>query len=112
VKVDVARLMELTTESKPEAATHWSIRTTRMIATGVSAASISRHWRAKGLKPRFVHGFKVSRDPKFAEKLEAVAGLYLASNHSSGSPALVHPARGYSRQQPFKFQTECYTIQV
>jgi transposase len=60
VKVDVVRLMELTTESKPEAATHWSTRT--MGATlGVSAARISRHWRAKGLKPHLVRGFKVSR---------------------------------------------------
>ena len=36
VKVDVARMVELTTESKPKAATHWSTRT---MATelGVSA---------------------------------------------------------------------------
>ena len=77
VKVDVARLVELTTESKPEAATHWSTRT---MATelGVSAASVSRHWRAKGLKPHVVRRFKVSRDPKFVEKLEDVVGLYLS----------------------------------
>jgi transposase len=76
-KVDVARLVALTTESKPKAATHWSTRT---MATelGVSAASISRHWRAKGLKPHLVRGFKVSRDPKFVEKLEDIVGLYLA----------------------------------
>ncbi len=40
--VDVARLVALTTQSKPEVATHWSTRT---MATelGVSAASVSRH---------------------------------------------------------------------
>jgi len=77
VKVDVARLVELTTESKPKAATHWSTRT---MATelGVSAASVSRHWRAKGLKPHLVRSFKISRDPKFVEKLEDVVGLYLS----------------------------------
>ena len=66
VKVDVARLVELTTQSKPEAATHWS---TRKMAEqlGVSAASVSRHWRKNGLKPHLVRGFKVSRDPKFVE---------------------------------------------
>ena len=64
VRVDVERLVELTTQSKPDAATHWSTRT--MAAhIGVSAASISRHWRAHGLKPHLVRGFKVSRDPKF-----------------------------------------------
>jgi transposase/transposase-like protein len=77
VKVDVARLVTMTTETTPEAATHWSTR--KMAAElGVSAASVSRHWRAKGLKPHLVRGFKVSRDPKFVEKLEDVVGLYLS----------------------------------
>ena len=77
VKVDVARLVKLTTESKPEAATHWSTRT-MAAELGVSAASVSRHWRAKGLKPHLVRSFKISRDPKFVEKLEDVVGLYLS----------------------------------
>jgi transposase len=77
VKVDVALLVELTTQSKPNAATHWSTRT--MAAhIGVSAASVSRHWRAHGLKPHLVRGFKVSRDPKFVEKLEDIVGLYMS----------------------------------
>ena len=76
-KVDVARLVELTTQSKPEAATHWSTR--KMAAQlGVSAASVSRHWRANGLKPHLVRGFKVSRDPRFVEKLEDIVGLYMS----------------------------------
>ena len=45
---------------------------------GVSAASVSRHWRKNGLKPHLVRGFKVSRDPKFVEKLEDIVGLYLS----------------------------------
>ena len=77
VKVDVARLVELTTQSKPEAATHWSTRTMAE-QLGVSAASISRHWRKNGLKPHLVRGFKVSRDPKFVEKLEDIVGLYMS----------------------------------
>jgi transposase len=77
VKVDVARLVELTTKSKPEASTHWSTRT-MADELGVSAASVSRHWRAKGLKPHLVRSFKISRDPKFVEKLEDVVGLYLS----------------------------------
>ena len=77
VTVDVARLVELTTQSKPEAATHWSTR--KMAAElGVSAASVSRHWRANGLKPHLVRSFKVSRDPQFIEKLEDIVGLYLS----------------------------------
>ena len=45
---------------------------------GISAASVSRHWRVNGLKPHLVRGFKVSRDPKFVEKLEDIVGLYMS----------------------------------
>jgi transposase len=76
-KVDVARLVELTTQSKPKAATHWSTRT-MAAEMEVSAASVSRHWRATGLKPHLVRGFKISRDPDFVEKLEDIVGLYLS----------------------------------
>ena len=75
--VDAGRLIELTTQSKPEGATHWSTRTLAA-ELGVSAASVSRHWRKNGLKPHLVRGFKVSRDPKFVEKLEDIVGLYMS----------------------------------
>jgi len=77
VKVDVARLVALTTQGKPQAATHWSTRT-MAAELGVSSSSVSRHWRAHGLKPHLVRGFKVSRDPNFAEKLEDIVGLYMS----------------------------------
>ena len=77
VTVDVARLVELTTQTKPEATTYWSTRT-MAAELGVSAASVSRYWRKNGLKPHLVRGFKVSRDPKFAEKLEDIVGLYMS----------------------------------
>ncbi len=77
VKVDVAKLVELTTQSTPQAATQWSTRTMAQ-ELGVSAASVSRHWRANGLKPHLVRGFKVSRDPKFIDKLEDIVGLYMS----------------------------------
>ena len=77
VKVNVARLVELTTQSKPEAARHWSTR--KMAAElDVRAASVSRHWRKNGLRPHWVRGFKVSRDPQFVERLEDIVGLYLS----------------------------------
>ncbi len=37
------------------------------------------HWRANGLKPHVVRGFKVSRDSQFVEKLEDIVGLYMAA---------------------------------
>ena len=76
-KVDVARLVELTTQSKPAAATHWSTRKMAKVL-GIHSSSVSRHWRAAGLKPHIVRGFKVSRDPNFVEKLEDIVGLYMS----------------------------------
>lgn len=75
--VNTARLVELTTQSTPRAATHWSTRT-MAAQLKVSQSSVSRHWRAQGLKPHRVETFKVSRDPHFAEKLEDIVGLYLS----------------------------------
>lgn len=61
--------------STPQAATQWSTRTMAR-ELGVSAASVSRHWRANGLKPHLVRGFKVSRDPKFIEKLGKISSAF------------------------------------
>jgi hypothetical protein len=69
--------------STPEAATHWSTRTLGAVL-GVSAASVSRHGRAHGLKPHLVRGFKVSRDPTFVEKLEDMVGLYISPPEHTG----------------------------
>jgi transposase len=77
VKVDVKQLVKLTTQSKPEAATHWSTRTLAA-ELGVAASTVWRHWRSHGLKPHVVRGFKVSRDPQFVEKLEDIVGLYMS----------------------------------
>jgi transposase len=44
---------------------------------GISDSTVGRIWRANGLKPHRVDSFKVSNDPEFASKLEAIVGLYL-----------------------------------
>lgn len=73
---NVERVVRVTLEEKPEAATHWS---TRSLAAhlGLSASSVARIWRAHGLKPHRVKSFKLSNDPQFIEKLEDIVGLYL-----------------------------------
>jgi transposase len=72
----VRRIIEMTTQQKPANATHWSTRTLAA-ALGTNHALVSRVWRAHGLKPHLCHAFKVSNDPRFAEKLLDVVGLYL-----------------------------------
>src|SRR3954452_12784411 len=44
---------------------------------GVSDSTVGRIWKAHGFKPHRIDNFKVSNDPEFADKLEAIVGLYL-----------------------------------
>jgi len=60
----------------PAPRTRWSVRT-MAAATGLSPDSVHRIWRANGIKPHVVKTFKVSNDPRFAEKFWDVIGLYL-----------------------------------
>lgn len=70
------RILEYTTQRKPQSATHWS---TNSLASelGTSQSTVSRVWRAHGLKPHRIRTFKVSNDKHFVEKLTDVVGLYL-----------------------------------
>jgi transposase len=72
----VTQVIDKTTQSKPRNATQWS-RSTMAREAGISASSVGRIWRSHGLKPHRVTSFKVSNDPNFADKLEAIVGLYL-----------------------------------
>jgi transposase len=57
--------------------THWSTRT-MAAETGLSQSSVSRIWRAFGLKPHLVETWKLSTDPEFIAKVRDVAGLYMS----------------------------------
>jgi len=72
----VMRVIEKTKTETPPDATHWSLRTMAK-AVGISPSSVQAIWKAHGLKPHLVATFKLSNDPRFAEKVEDVVGLYL-----------------------------------
>jgi transposase len=76
-RVDAAEIVRRTTQTLPMAATHWSTRTLAK-EMGVSDTTVLRIWRAHGLKPHLVRGFKVSRNPNFVEKLEDIVALYMS----------------------------------
>jgi transposase len=57
--------------------THWSTRT-MAAETGLSQSSVSRIWRAFGLKPHVVETWKLSTDPEFIAKVRDVVGLYMS----------------------------------
>jgi transposase len=74
----IAEVVRMTQQAPPAGSgTHWSQRTLAPVA-GVSASTIGRIWKAHGLKPHRVETFKISRDPRFVEKLHDVVGLYLS----------------------------------
>lgn len=70
------KIVELTTQTTPANATHWS---TRSLAAklGIDHVQVHRVWKAHGLQPHRVRTFKLSRDPQFTEKVIDVVGLYL-----------------------------------
>jgi transposase len=83
VEVVVTRVL---TEKGRGQDTHW---TTRSMAgeTGLSQSSVSRIWRAFGLKPHVVETWKLSTDPQFIAKVRDVVGLYM-------NPARARPGPG------------------
>jgi len=72
----IAQIVDATLRTKPEGMTHWSCRT-MAVSQGVSKSTINNIWQAHQLKPHRVKTFKLSRDPKFLEKMTDVIGLYL-----------------------------------
>jgi transposase/uncharacterized protein YjbI with pentapeptide repeats len=74
VEVLVTRTL---TEKGPGQDTHWSTRS-MAAETGLSQSSVSRIWRAFGLKPHLVETWKLSTDPEFIAKVRDVVGLYMS----------------------------------
>jgi transposase len=72
----IKAVIDATLQSKPKGMTHWSCR---LMAAhqGISKWTVSTLWRSHNLKPHRTKTFKLSRDPKFLQKLTDVVGLYL-----------------------------------
>jgi transposase len=78
--LDLDQVMEIlrrTVEEEPPGATHWSQRL-MAAAVGVTKHQIGEVWKSAGLKPHRVKNFKISKDPRFAEKVVDVVGLYMS----------------------------------
>jgi transposase len=72
----IERVVEMTLAEPPGEMTHWTCRAMAK-AAGVSHRSVQRIWAAHGLKPHRVRTFKLSKDPQFAAKVQAIVGLYV-----------------------------------
>jgi transposase len=76
-----------TLEEKPKGATHWSTRDMAN-ASGVSASSVQRIWRAFSLQPHRTETFKLSTDPQFVEKVRDIVGLYASTKRARYRPSI------------------------
>ncbi|WFE24236.1 IS630 family transposase [Solwaraspora sp. WMMD937] len=61
---------------------HWSSREMAAYVTRTEGVSVSHHWVARlwrehGLKPHRSGRYKLSKDPRFADKVADIVGLYL-----------------------------------
>ena len=72
----VKAVIDATLQSKPKGHPHWSCRL-MAASQGLSKSTVSNLWKSHNLKPHQTKTFKLSRDPKFLEKLTDVVGLYL-----------------------------------
>ena len=70
------RVVALTLGTPPGETTHWTAPA-MAVRVGISPSSVQRIWRAHGLQPHRMRQFKLSSDPRFAEKLREVVGLYV-----------------------------------
>jgi hypothetical protein len=69
----IAGIVDATLQTKPAGMTHWSCRTLAE-SQGVSKSTVINIWRAHNLQPHRTETFKLSRDPKFLEKMTDVVG--------------------------------------
>jgi transposase len=72
----IQQIIDTTLQSKPQGRTQWSCRSLAK-RMGISKSTVNNIWRSHNLKPHRVKTFKLSRDPRFLEKLTDVVGLYL-----------------------------------
>lgn len=71
----VREILTLTTQRIPAETTHWSLRLMARYAGTIH--QVQQVWQAADLKPHRLQNFKISNDPRFAEKVVDVVGLYM-----------------------------------
>jgi transposase len=71
------KILDATLKTRPgDGSTHWSVR---ILARhlGISRTIVHRVWQSHDVQPHRVERFKLSRDPRFEEKVREIVGLYL-----------------------------------
>jgi len=89
-EVDHAAVVTATLTPPPKklAVTHWS---SRLLAgeLGISHKTVTRAWKAYGIKPWKAESFRFSTDPELVGKVTDICGLYLGTNADIPANAIV-----------------------
>ena len=93
----VEEVLVKTLEETPRGATHWSTRQ-MAVAVGLSASSISKIWRAFGLKPHRTEDFKISPDPQKGPR----RGGFVPQSPRRGGSALPRRENRYPGPRPHR----------
>jgi transposase len=72
----VVRVVQMTLSDPSGETTHWTAPAMAK-ASGISVSSVQRIWRSHGLQPHRMRRFKLSNDPRFADKVRDIVGLYV-----------------------------------
>ena len=72
----VQEVLRMTVEERPHESTHWSVRLMAKYA-GLTMWQVRQIWDSADLRPHRIKTFKISNDPKFADKVVDIVGLYL-----------------------------------
>ena len=99
----IAAIVDATLQTKPQGMTHWSCRT-MAASQGVGKSTINNIWQAHHLKPHLVETFKLSRDPKFLEKMTDVVGLYLNPPQQAIVLCVDEKSPLHASFRPYQFQ--------
>lgn len=73
----VEEVVALTLKPPPHEATYWTAQAMAKVA-GLAVSTVQKIWRSHGLAPHRIRQFKLSKDPKFSQKLEDIVGLYVS----------------------------------
>ena len=69
-------ILDTTLKTRPPDGTHWSVRALAKHMR-ISRMMVHRVWQRFDVQPHRVEKFKLSKDPKFEEKVRDIVGLYL-----------------------------------
>jgi len=80
-QIEAETIVTITKTESPGFGMVWT-RARMAKKAGISASAVGRIWKQHDIKPHLVARPKLSDEPRFSEKVEAVVGLYLAPPRS------------------------------